>query len=239
MSTDLIPLTAAEQAELDRCESDIKDGLHKAWRAIREIWSNKLWRGNFKSFESYVETRWGFDRNYAYRLIDAANLLDEVQTTGLQISNERTARAALNVPEPDRIPVLLIANKASGGHLDSGWIKDAAIVHQEIKQTGGFVDDGKGGMVEAERALVDARAERLNRQRQHIKDSIDKKYKQVRLIDYLPVVKAKIIKTSRWIVFEVENSDEAVNAMNALNSDMTNLRLSVFQRIEEDSDTDD
>jgi hypothetical protein len=222
-------LTPTELAELARCEADIRDGLHKAWRAMRDICIKRLYRGGFKSFEDYVEERWGFSRERAYQLIDAANLIDEVSTTGLQIPNERTARALSAVPESNRIAVLLLANQASGGKLDSGWIKDASEVHDEIKATNGYVDDGDGGMTEAHKAVVDHRLERLNRQRQHIKDSEDRKRKSVRLVDYA-LFEVVDVNITRGMVYLHIGDDETLRQFAAFRRDQEpGLHLTVVQ----------
>lgn len=162
-------LTTTEEAHLARCEADIQRGLYEAWRGLREINEGRLYRAQFATFEEYVETRWGFSRRYASRLIESANLIDEMGTNGSQISiNERTVRALLEVSKTERSVVFALATKASGGNLDSGWIKDAQQAVQEQRATGGMVDDGDGGMTAAHAAITEARHERMMRQRQHI-----------------------------------------------------------------------
>src|SRR5262245_26889962 len=111
-------LTQVEQAEFARCEADIRAGLYQMWTGLRTINVQRLYRVEFDSFEQYVETRWGISARRAYQLIDAADMQDEVCTTGSQIPNERVARALLNVSKPERPTVLMLADRASQGRLD-------------------------------------------------------------------------------------------------------------------------
>jgi hypothetical protein len=225
-------LSPAEEAKLARCEADIEAGLLMAWRALRTIWQDRLYRSKYNSFEKYCQAKWGISHQRAHQLIDAANLVDYVSTSGLQenlIPNERTARAVLDIEPEKRLPVLMLAARASGGKLDSGWIKDAAEVHDEKLATGGFVDDGEGGMVEAERAVIDARAERAQRQRQHIKDSEDKRRKTVRLIEYTPFEMVDVNITRGMIYLHVPDEEVLRSFANLLRHHEAGLHLTVTQ----------
>jgi hypothetical protein len=168
------PLTAAEEAKLARCEADIEAGLLQAWRALRTIWQERLYRVGYSGFDKYCQAKWGITAARAHQLIDAANLVDYVSTNGGHeslIPNERTARAVLEIEPDKRLPVLMLAAKAADGKIDSGWVRSAAEVHEDTLATGGYVDDGEGSMTEAERAVIDTRLERAKRQRQHIRDN--------------------------------------------------------------------
>lgn len=175
--TDAIPLSESEKADLARCESDIQQGAYQMWRALREINTKGLYR-EYGSFKTYCEQKWGISRSRGYQLIDAADLVDELSTIGgqVEIPNERVARAVLEIPVEERLPVLMDAQVASGGRLDSGWIKDAATIRAQANATGGYVDDGDGGMKEKHAAISDERHERMKRQNQHIRDREDAKH---------------------------------------------------------------
>ncbi len=171
----LTVLSESEKADLARCESDVQKGLYMAWCGIREIHERKLYR-EYGTFADYCEKRWGFSDQRGRQLIRAADLIDEINTSGNDFElNERAARALLDVPAEQRIPVLLTAHSASGGKLDSGWIKDAATVQEQIEATGGFVDDGEGSMTAATAAVVEERHERVQRQREHIRENLERK----------------------------------------------------------------
>ncbi len=173
--TDSAPLSESEKADLARCEADIQQGAYQTWRALREINAKALYR-EYGTFETYCEQKWGITSRRGYQLIDAADLVDDLCTIGSQIEipNERVARAVLELPVEERLPVLLDAHVASGGHLDSGWIKDAATVRAQAQTTHGYVDNGDGGMAEKHAAITEERHERMQRQRQHIRDGKDK-----------------------------------------------------------------
>ncbi len=51
----------------------------RALLEIREYGGGRLWRAQYGSFESYCKIRWGFDRQYGYRLMDAARVIEELK----------------------------------------------------------------------------------------------------------------------------------------------------------------
>src|SRR4030042_4000215 len=134
----LTVLSESEKADLARCESDVQKGLYMAWCGIREIHDRKLYREH-GTFDDYCQKRWSFSERRGRQLIAAAKLVEEIGTSGSDFElNERAARVLLQVPAEQRIPVLLTAHAASGGKLDSGWIKCAADVQAEQEAPGGY-----------------------------------------------------------------------------------------------------
>lgn len=80
------PLTDQEQARLGELENIVVKGLRGPFDcgfALREILENRLYRESHGSFDVYVERTFKFSRQTAYRLINAANVLENV-THGLQ-----------------------------------------------------------------------------------------------------------------------------------------------------------
>lgn len=155
------PLATAEQR--------ISRGLTETWCGLRDVYAGKLWEGQgYDSFDHYCLKRWQISDKHGYRLAAAADLVDELAPHDIQLPNERTARALLDVAPEKRLPVVLLAHRASEGKLDSGWVVSASTVVEQIESTGGHVDDGNGGMVNATAAVVEERLERIQRQREHI-----------------------------------------------------------------------
>jgi hypothetical protein len=69
------PLPEAERAELDRCEETIRKGLRTFFlvgTALVTIRDRRLYRASHPTFEAYCQQRWGIGRNYAWRVIGAA-----------------------------------------------------------------------------------------------------------------------------------------------------------------------
>ncbi|MCC6976446.1 MAG: hypothetical protein IT322_20755 [Anaerolineae bacterium] len=78
-------LTALEQNDLERLEGVIAKGLATfmaVGEALTEIQSRRLYRASFATFESYCHARWGFSRSRAYRLIAAADVVQNLSPIG-------------------------------------------------------------------------------------------------------------------------------------------------------------
>lgn len=62
-------------------ESIIQQGLDTfidVGNALLEIRDNRLYKESYFTFESYCKERWGWERRHAYRLMDAAQVVDNV-----------------------------------------------------------------------------------------------------------------------------------------------------------------
>jgi hypothetical protein len=101
-------LTFIEKEELKEFEKRIESGL-KTFRevgtALLAIRDGRMYRAEYGTFEDYCRERWGFEKRYAYRLMDAAAISENV-SHGTQIeppSNERQARPLAALP-PEKQP---------------------------------------------------------------------------------------------------------------------------------------
>lgn len=155
-----------DEAALCEAEARVARGLREAWLGLRDIQAGKLYRKGYSTFEDYCLTRWGISRSRGYQLVAAANLIDAVSTSGVQIPNERVARSLLDVDPERRIPILLAAQSASGGKLTSGYIRSADKVMQDVQATG-HVDLGNGTMTPLDAAITVEESERIARLREH------------------------------------------------------------------------
>ena len=88
--------TLEDEAALVACEARIADGMLEMWRGLREINERGLYR-KCGTFEQYCVQRWHFHDKRAYQLMDAADLVDEISTTGIHLPSERVARELLKV----------------------------------------------------------------------------------------------------------------------------------------------
>lgn len=168
-------LTPAEASELQAHEAVIEGGIDKfleVGRALLAIRDRRLYRGTAPTFEAYCRSRWGFGRAHAYRLIEAARIQDAVSPTGRHLSSERQARALADVPDELKPAALILAAHtwAEFAPMVSGepeppsdWVRAAADVTIEVVNTGGYVDDGDGGMSAATAAVAEAATERVFR----------------------------------------------------------------------------
>lgn len=83
MSADLVPLDAAEMAELAECEATIQNGLRTfvdVGRSLARIRDGRLYRQTHTTFEAYCEQEYALSRPRAYQLIDAAKITEAMST---------------------------------------------------------------------------------------------------------------------------------------------------------------
>jgi hypothetical protein len=72
--------------------------------ALAVIRDSKLYRQTHKTFESYCQERWGWNRNRAYELMNAAETEKCIQLN-TKPANESQARPLSKVPKEQRAPV--------------------------------------------------------------------------------------------------------------------------------------
>lgn len=102
-------LTASESTALAEHEAVIERGIqtfYEVGTALADIRNRKLYRADYGTFEDYCQQRWQMSRSYAYRMIDAAEVVESVSPMGdIAPSSERQARELARVPESDRAAV--------------------------------------------------------------------------------------------------------------------------------------
>ena len=104
--TDKITLTKRENEEFEALEEIIEDGLNafgQAGQALIQIRDKKLYRATHGTFEVYVREKWDLARNRAYRLMEAAIVVQNVahgQQTGP--TSERQARPLTKLDTPEQ-----------------------------------------------------------------------------------------------------------------------------------------
>jgi hypothetical protein len=97
-------LTKTEATELAQHERTIVAGLatfKDVGGALLAIRNGKLYRAAHTTFDSYCKARWGFDRTYAHRLIEASET-DAVLPIGNKPANESQARPLSALPKEER-----------------------------------------------------------------------------------------------------------------------------------------
>jgi hypothetical protein len=104
-------LDTRENIRLSELEKAISKGQKQfvaVGLALAEIRDAKLYRGDFKTFAEYCETKWGFKRSYAYQMIESAGVAVAVSAIA-DISNEAQARELARVAPEQRAEVLAAA----------------------------------------------------------------------------------------------------------------------------------
>lgn len=141
------PVSSIISVQLVRAENIIEQGViayRAAGGALREIRDNGLYKDNYPTFEQYCKERWGWERSYAYRLIDAAQVVDNLSTTGSIPSNEGQARELVKLDSPDLQRAAYgvaetIAEQNKAGKVTAKDVKKAVdLVHEVIKEYPGI-----------------------------------------------------------------------------------------------------
>lgn len=123
-------LTVAEVDCLEDCEQRIERGLKtfvEVGTALATIRDNRLYRTEFGTFEDYCRARWDMGRDYADRMIVAAQVVPTIVGTGLPApTKESQARELARVPEPERVGVWRETVERTGGKPTAAAIRETA-----------------------------------------------------------------------------------------------------------------
>jgi hypothetical protein len=76
--TETDELTHDEQRDLLHLERKVERAFYEAGKALQELRDRRLYRSTHANFESYCLERFGFKRRHPYRLIDAAQVFDNL-----------------------------------------------------------------------------------------------------------------------------------------------------------------
>lgn len=95
-------MTHDEAKELKTLERVIERGMStfvEVGNALKTIRDSKLYREEYKTFERYVQERWGFKRHYAYNLIESAEAVKNVEHAQQKLpANVRQATELAKAP---------------------------------------------------------------------------------------------------------------------------------------------
>lgn len=78
----LKPLTKEEAEKLAKLEAVVERHVQSFFDvvdAMRTIKAENLWRGDYRSWEDYVERKWRMSRQHSYRLLDAGGIIEAVK----------------------------------------------------------------------------------------------------------------------------------------------------------------
>jgi hypothetical protein len=182
----LLPLTADEARRFRECERIIQRGLttfYEVGNALADIRESRLYRITYATFEDYCRERWQMSRFYAHRLIDSAQVVENLLPIGNIPSSESQARELAHF-DPDvqkaiwHITLKTAPTDSEGNPtVTAAHIRSVANVLTEVVKGGGL-DDGSG-VIKPLGRLIDAAVteetyERMMRQKQYIKDHVDK-----------------------------------------------------------------
>lgn len=136
-SQSLMMLTDDEDAALARCETTIEGGLQTFYavgNALAEIRDERLYRASYRAFEDYCQERWGMTRQYANKLIAAAETVENLETIVSSVpgfplpTTESQARPLTSLAPDKQIGAWTEAVGRSGGQ------PTATVVEQVAKE---------------------------------------------------------------------------------------------------------
>ena len=76
--SDTDELTHEEERDRLHLERKVERAFYEAGKALQELRDRQLYRSTHKTFEQYCAERFGFQRRHPYRLIDAADVVDNL-----------------------------------------------------------------------------------------------------------------------------------------------------------------
>lgn len=145
--------------------------------ALMEIREEKLYRAQYPTFETYCAERWGFTSVRARQLMLAVKVDAGVS---VDLPSEAVARALHRYPEPLHETIVLIAKAQAdllGKSITSSMITSIGDVLTQAAVTGAVSLDGETSALDA--VLTEEAYEVLQRQRQHIAESMSLKVEAV------------------------------------------------------------
>lgn len=120
-------LTTMERSELGRLERTIETSLDSflaTGYALADIRNLRLYRAAYKTFEAYLESRWGFSRSRGYQLIACAEVSTVVGAADL---TERAARVLTGQPAN-------VQRDVYGRATENGQTPTAAVLSDLLRQ---------------------------------------------------------------------------------------------------------
>jgi hypothetical protein len=102
MNTDIVPLSTAEVQTLAHYEQIIERGIKtfvEVGHALLVIRDERLYREGYTTFEDYCRQRWDLSRPYAYQLMEASVVVENVSAVAdIVPANEAQARPLTTLP---------------------------------------------------------------------------------------------------------------------------------------------
>jgi hypothetical protein len=134
-------LTDEEQKEFEKCDAVIKGGwttFLEVGRALYAIKKANLHRGQYESFDEYCRECFQYGRNYAYRLIDAASVVDVLTIVNTTLpKNEAQVRPLVGLkPDHARTAWVKAVASANGDPVTARLVKQEAAKFVKTKPDG-------------------------------------------------------------------------------------------------------
>jgi protein gp37 len=129
-------ITVAESQRLEVLESVIDAGMQTfvhVGNALLEIRDSRLYRTSHGTFEDYCRERWSMERRHAYRLIDAAQVVENVSNwTQIPVTESQARPLTVLEPEQQREVWQRAVETATNGKVTAAHVQ--AVVNEYRKQ---------------------------------------------------------------------------------------------------------
>jgi len=121
-------LTTKETSRLAELEKVIHENIMSFYRlgsALKEIHDRKLYRAEFKDFESYCKERWSFGKSQGYRLIESTKIIQNLSPIGdiLPINESQIRPLAKLKPEKQKKAWKKAVETAPEGKVTAAHVK--------------------------------------------------------------------------------------------------------------------
>lgn len=150
---------AVEHVALAECEAIIERGLNtfvEVGSALLRIRDERLYRQGYRDFESYCQTRWGFGRERAHRLISAAEVVERMLPIGNTVPiNEGQARELVGLAPETAVQVMDLAAE-SGEKVTARSIREARQQVEDPAPTRQLTDAEEARVATEVEALIHA-----------------------------------------------------------------------------------
>jgi hypothetical protein len=100
MASELTPLNKAELSQLRECEAVIERGQKtfiEVGNALATIKEGKLYKAHYKTFEKYCKDKWGYTKSHAYRMIESAQVVENLSPMG-----DKNSKGGVTLPKTER-----------------------------------------------------------------------------------------------------------------------------------------
>ena len=132
-ATQIEELTEDEEKERYRLERKVERAFYEAGTALRGLRDQKLYRSTHRTFEEYCYERFGMQRAYPYRLMDAASVVDNLSPIGdILPTTESQCRPLARLEINNQCEVWQQAVEEAGGKVPTGRIVQGIV--QRLKE---------------------------------------------------------------------------------------------------------
>lgn len=177
------PLAQLSLEEIDSlafCEQTIERGLKtftEVGNALLLIRDNRLYRTTYSTFEDYCNERWQLKQSQAYRLMDAAVVVENLKSSPigeLPINESQARPLTMLSPDEQVLAWEVVRQTAPAGKVTAAHVKSVVTVLREVVDTGAL-DPGTGESIPIvadvlKAAITEETYERMQRQNTYIEE---------------------------------------------------------------------